>query len=399
MGYWPFSRQLTQADERKMSRSGPLLSINTLLPARWTPRRYDKLAEAGYQRNVVAYRCIRLIAQSVASIPLMLQDGQGRELLAHPVLRLLAQPNPTMSKMTFIETLISQQLIAGNAYIEAVRGDGGQPPRELWPLRPDRVKIIASSSGLPMAYEYGAGGKTVRWPADPITGHSDILHLKCFHPTDDWYGHGPLEAALLSIDQHNEASQWNQSLLQNAARPSGALVYAPKDGPNQLSDTQFARLKQELHEQMEGAGNAGRPLLLEGGLEWRAMSLSPTDMDWKEGRDSVARDIALAFGVPAQLIGLPDAQTYANLREARLSFYEETVLPLAFALRDALSGWLLPMFGEELALVLDLDEVSALALRREALWSKVAEADFLTTAEKRQALGYSPQPLMSGDEQ
>lgn len=393
MGYWPFIRQQRiSANERKMSRSGPLLSINTLLPARWTPRRYDKLAEAGYQRNVIAYRCIRLIAQSVASIPLLVQDGQGRDLVAHPLLRLLTQPNPTMSKMAFIETIISQQLIAGNAYIEAVRGDGGQPPRELWPLRPDRMKIIAGGSGLPMAYEYGAGGKTVRWPADPVTGQSDILHLKSFHPIDDWYGQGPLEAALLSIDQHNEASQWNQSLLQNAARPSGALVYAPKDGPNQLSDTQFTRLKQELHEQMEGAGNAGRPLLLEGGLEWRAMSLSPTDMDWKQGRDAVARDIALAFGVPAQLIGLPDAQTYANLREARLSFYEETVLPLAFALRDALSGWVLPMFGDDLTLALDLDEVSALALRREALWSKVAEADFLTTAEKRQALGYSAQP-------
>lgn len=393
MGYWPFIRQQRiSANERKMSRSGPLLSINTLLPARWTPRRYDKLAEAGYQRNVIAYRCIRLIAQSVASIPLLVQDGQGRDLVAHPLLRLLTQPNPTMSKMAFIETIISQLLIAGNAYIEAVRGDGGQPPRELWPLRPDRMKIIAGGSGLPMAYEYGAGGKTVRWPADPVTGQSDILHLKSFHPIDDWYGQGPLEAALLSIDQHNEASQWNQSLLQNAARPSGALVYAPKDGPNQLSDTQFARLKQELHEQMEGAGNAGRPLLLEGGLEWRAMSLSPTDMDWKQGRDAVARDIALAFGVPAQLIGLPDAQTYANLREARLSFYEETVLPLAFALRDALSGWVLPMFGDDLTLALDLDEVSALALRREALWSKVAEADFLTTAEKRQALGYSAQP-------
>lgn len=393
MGYWPFIRQQRiSANERKMSRSGPLLSINTLLPARWTPRRYDKLAEAGYQRNVIAYRCIRLIAQSVASIPLLVQDGQGRDLVAHPLLRLLTQPNPTMSKMAFIETIISQQLIAGNAYIEAVRGDGGQPPRELWPLRPDRMKIIAGGSGLPMAYEYGAGGKTVRWPADPVTGQSDILHLKSFHPIDDWYGQGPLEAALLSIDQHNEASQWNQSLLQNAARPSGALVYAPKDGPNQLSDTQFTRLKQELHEQMEGANNAGRPLLLEGGLEWRAMSLSPTDMDWKQGRDAVARDIAVAFGVPAQLIGLPDAQTYANLREARLSFYEETVLPLAFALRDALSGWVLPMFGDDLTLALDLDEVSALALRREALWSKVAEADFLTTAEKRQALGYSAQP-------
>lgn len=185
------------------------------------------------------------------------------------------------------------------------------------------------------------------------------------------------------------ASAWNQALLQNAARPSGALVYAPKEGPALLTEDQFKRLKQELEEQIEGAANAGRPLLLEGGLDWRSMSLSPGDMDWRQGRDAVARDIALAFGVPAQLIGLPDAQTYSNFREARLAFYEDTVLPLAYSLRDALNGWLAPMFGDGLRLELDLDEVPALAPRRDALWARVKEADFLTTEEKRELLGFS----------
>lgn len=375
------------AVSQKSSRAGALLSINALGQARWTPRRYDRLAEEAYRRNVVAFRCIRMIAQSVASIPWCLYDGTS-EIVVHPLLSLLQAPNPLMGQAQLIEALVSYQQISGNAYLEAVRADSENAPRELWVLRPDRVKIIAGEAGVPAAYEYSAGGKTVRWAADPQTGQADVLHVKGFHPTDDWYGQGPLEAALLAIDQHNTASSWNQALLQNAARPSGALVYAPKEGPSLLTDDQYRRLKQELEEQIEGAANAGRPLLLEGGLDWKSMSLTPADMDWRQGRDAVARDIALAFGVPSQLVGLPDAQTFANFKEARLAFYEETILPITYALRDALNSWLVPMFGETLRLEPNLDNVSALSPRRDALWERISAADFLTTDEKRQALGY-----------
>jgi len=372
----------------KASRSGPVLSISSPGQPRWTPRRYDRLAEEGYRRNVIAFRCIRAIAQAAAAMPVLLYEGT-RELQQHPLLALLQQPNPQQGKAQLLEALYAYYLITGNAYVEAVRVDASSAPRELWVLRPDRVKVVPGAQGVPAAYEYSAGGRQVRWLADALTGQSDVLHFKGFHPLDDWYGQGPLEAALQSIDQHNQASSWNQSLLQNAARPSGALVYAPKEGPALLSEEQFARLKQELEEQIEGALNAGRPLLLEGGLDWRAMSLSPTDMDWRQGRDGVAREIALAFGVPAQLIGLPDSQTYANYREARMAFYEDTVLPLAFALRDALNNWLTPLFGPTLRLDYDLDAVSALSPQREALWARISAADFLTSEEKRQAVGYS----------
>lgn len=371
----------------KASRSTPLLTFSTPGQARWTPRRYDRLAEEGYRRNVVAFRCIRKIAESAASIPWVLYAGQ-KELDTHPLLSLLERPNPQTGRTAFFISLFAYEQIAGNAYLEAVKADGETAPRELWVLRPDRVRVVPGTSGLPVAYEYTAGGKSTRWQMDPLTGQGDILHLKGFHPTDDWYGQGSLEAALLAIDQHNAASAWNQALLQNAARPSGALVYAPKEGPALLTEDQFRRLRQELEEQVEGASNAGRPLLLEGGLEWRAMSLSPSDMDWRQGRDAVAREIALAFGVPPQLIGLPDAQSYANYREARLAFYEDTVLPLAFAVRDALNGWLAPQFGTGLRLDFDLDAVPALSPRREALWERVSRADFLTPEEKRQAVGY-----------
>jgi HK97 family phage portal protein len=110
---------------------------------------------------------------------------------------------------------------------------------------------------------------------------------------------------------HNRAGRWNKSLLDNAARPSGALVYEPSDGAS-LSSEQFDRLRNELGEQFAGTANAGRPLLLDGGLKWQALGLSPTDMDFVAVKEGAARDIALAFGVPPVLIGLPGDATYAN---------------------------------------------------------------------------------------
>jgi HK97 family phage portal protein len=230
----------------------------------------------------------------------------------------------------------------------------------------------------------------VSWTCDAVTGESSILHWKAFHPLDDWYGMAPLEAALIAIDQHNAAGNWNQALLEHAARPSGALVYAPKEGPSQLTDDQFRRLREELEENYLSPKNAGRPLILEGGLEWKEMGLTPKDMDWLGGRNRAACDIALAFGVPEQLIGIQGSQTYANMAEARLALYEDTVVPMALQCRDEMNRWLAPMFGPNLRLDIDKDEVHALTLRRDAVWDKIGRADFLSLNEKRAALGYPP---------
>ncbi len=186
---------------------------------------------------------------------------------------------------------------------------------------------------------------------------------------------------------HNAASGWNKALLDNAARPSGALVYKGEGGQN-LSEEQFERLRDELQANFSGAANAGRPLLLEGGLTWQTMSLSPKDMDFLQLKHGAAREIALAFGVPPMLLGIPGDNTYANFREANLAFWKQTVLPLANRIAGALGMWLGPAWGEGLRLSYDTDQVEALSVEREALWRRVNEADFLTPDEKRAAVGY-----------
>src|SRR5690606_16927691 len=147
-------------------------------------------------------------------------------------------------------------------------------------------KVVPGADGWPEAWEYSVGGRSVRF-ADSGEGTPPILHLRFFHPLDDHYGFAPIEAAATALDIHNTASAWNKALLDNSARPSGALVYTAKDGAN-LSAGQYERLKAELAEGFTGAARAGRPLLLEGGLDWKAIGLSPRDMDFLEAKNGAA---------------------------------------------------------------------------------------------------------------
>ena len=305
----------------------------------------------------------------------------------HPLLELLARPNQRQAGGSFFEALYGHLLISGNAYVELVGADGaGEGARELHLLRPDRVQVVADAAGWPVALDYRTGAAKRRVPLKGETP-AGALHMTLFHPLDDHYGFPPLEAALTGLDIHNAAGRWNKALLDNSARPSGALVYAPKEGGN-LSDEQFDRLKAELEEGYSGAARAGRPLVLEGGLDWRAMSMTPKDMDFVAARNGAARDIALAFGVPPMMLGIPGDNTYSNYQEANRAFYRLTVLPLVARTAGELTAWLGPLYGDNLRLDFDTDAIEGLAAEREALWARVNAATFLTDDEKRQAVGY-----------
>ncbi|GMV62590.1 MAG: hypothetical protein AMXMBFR74_17580 [Parvibaculum sp.] len=371
-----------RAPEAKQSRVAPVIALHMQGRAVWTPRDYAALAEEGYRRNAVAYRCVRLIAEAAASLPWLLYEGT-RELSEHPLLALIERPNEGQAGADFFESWYSFLQVAGNAYMELVEVEGA--PRELHVLRPDRMKAVPGRAGWPEAYEYSVNGRVVTIPCGT---QSPVLHMRLFNPVDDYYGMSPLEAAACAIDIHNAAGSWNKSLLDNAARPSGALVYKGGEAGANLTEDQFERLKRELAENYQGAANAGRPLLLEGGLDWTSMGLTPQEMDFIAAKHAAAREIALAFGVPPMLLGIPGDNTYANLREANRAFWRGTVLPLAGRTARALTHWLGPRYEGKLRLWYDADGVDALSADRDALWARISRADFLSDAEKREAVGY-----------
>jgi HK97 family phage portal protein len=288
-----------------------------------------------------------------------------------------------------LEAVASQLLLHGNAFVQ-VLVDGRGAPAELFALRPERVTVEADASGWPAAYVYKVGEAKTRLPARDGLGRQGLVHLKAHHPLDDHYGLGCLGAAAGAVAVHNAAAKWNKALLDNAARPSGALSYEPDDGAA-LSREQFDRLQAEIEAQFAGAANAGRPMLLEGGLKWQAMSLTPADMDFVGLKAAAAREIALAFGVPPMLLGLPGDSTYANYREANRALWRLTVLPLAEKILGGISV-ALAAWRPGVRLAVDVDQISALAEDRERLWRQVSSADFLSDSEKREMLGFERSP-------
>ena len=372
-----------QVAESKASAAGPVVAWHGGGRVAWSPRDAVSLTREGFAGNPVGFRCVKLIAEAAAALPLVLQDREQR-YDTHPVLALVRRPNAAQGRAELMEALFGQLLLSGNAYVEAV-GSGVGVPGELHVLRSDRMSVVPGTDGWPVGYEYAVGARKHRFDASGAV--SPVCHIKSFHPQDDHYGFSPMQAAAMAVDVHNSASRWSKSLLDNAARPSGALVWQGTDGQGVMAEDQFRRLSDEIEANFQGARNAGRPMVLEGGLDWKPMGFSPSDMEFQKTKESAAREIALAFGVPPMLLGIQGDATYANYQEANRAFYRLTVLPLATRVAAALAEWLSGHSGDGFELKPDLDQVPALAAERDAQWARVAAADFLSAAEKRAILG------------
>ena len=356
--------------------------------------KYEDLASEGYLKNAIVYRCVNEIAKGGSSVGFLLKADQD-VLEYHPMIDLLNRPNPLQSNNEFFAALFGYLLLSGNAYILKTGGTDGQP-KELHLMRPDRMRIIGGNSHIPQRYDYVINGKVqASYPVDAITGYSDVKHIKLWNPLDDYYGCSPLSAAAVEIDQHNLSSQHNINLLNNGARPSGAIIFKPKDeggyGVN-LSESQRQQLLTDMNNRFQGAGNAGRPMLLEGDFDWKEMGLSPKDMDFINLKHMAATDIALCFGVPSQLVGVPDSQTYANVSEARLSLYEETIIPHLKLIESDLNEWLVPQYDDRLYFCFDYANIPALSERTKRIYENVTSAvreGIMTRNEARDQLGLS----------
>ena len=392
---WPFTRKdATPPEQKSLSGGGYYFGSRLLTPAAAS---YGRLAKEGYGQNAVAFACANRIANAAASVELHLFQEKGENVdrvTKSDLLTLLNRPNPLQSGREFLGHLTSYYALSGNTYIHGAgirpNGIGKTPPKQLFLLSPGHVTVgTGKYAGIPKEYVYKPDANTrIAYPVDQLTARSEVLHIKTFNPLSPWYGMAPMDAAALAIDTHNAGNVWNYSLLKQGARPSGALMMKGKDGNSaNLSDDQYLRVKQEMDEQFSGAHNAGRPLLLEGGLEWQAMSLNPTDMDFMNGQHNAAREIALAFGVPPQLLGIPGDNTYSNYEQATLAFWTETVLPILQLIIGGLNRWLTPHYGEGLYLWYDEEMIPALEPLRKAKSDRVNAATYMKINEKRQAMG------------
>lgn len=373
--------------------------------ANWFGHTYWNFATEAYAKNVIAYHCIKRISESCADIPIQIKVN-GEIVDNHPVLKLLRRPNPLEGYKTFMRNAITHRLISGNCYIHGNVVYTGKV-MDLTLMRPDRVTIMVTSYNEPYEYLYNYYGKIYHYSIEPITQHSEVLHIKEPNPLNDLYGMSPIAAASMSVDQHNESSEWNKKLLENSARPPGILTMKDKsDSAPQMSKEQLGEVRELLDERITGSKNAGKIPVLNFDMVWQSLGMSPTDMDWLKGKDTSARDICYAFGYPPHLLGLPDNSTYNNMSEAKLALYEETVIPLLQNYLEEISYFINYHSGIEdlsdkktIEIVPDLDRVSALIPRRESSRSTARSdlmAGILTINESRAEIGYAP--VEGGDE-
>ncbi len=357
--------------------------------------KYQDLAKEGYLKNAIVYRCVNEISKGASAVPLLLKNGD-KIVEQHPIINLLNRPNPLQSYSEFFNSLFGYVLLSGNAYILKL-GSELVATKELHQLRPDRIVIKSSGNAIPDRYEYMLNGRVQNtYQVDQLNGFSEVKHVKLWNPLDDYYGLSPMSAAAVEVDQFNMSSKHNVNLLNNGARPSGAVIFKPQDDAGfavNLTESQRQQLLTDLNNRFSGAGNAGRPMLREGDFDWKEMGLTPKDRDFHRLKNMAATDIALCFGVPSQLVGVPDAQTYANVSEARLALYEETIIPHLRKIESDLNEWLVPLYDDRLSLKFDIDSIPALAERKRKTYENVTSAvreGIMTRNEARESIGLSP---------
>ena len=391
-----------QEDVKLEQKQAPTVMINKMSPySAHSNKDYKTLSKEGYQDNAIVHRCVQLISNSASAVELCVYQGE-QKLENHELLSLLKRPNPLQSGVEFFQSLFSYLLISGNSYILR-DSDQIKKPNELYLLRPDRIKIRSNTSMIPESYNYIIDGVEInRYGVDPTTGMSQIKQIKLWSPLDDFYGLSPLRASAYNIDQHNLAGLHNVALLKNGCTPSGMLKFVPTDETGmstQLTDDQRARLLEDLEGRFMGSRNSGRPMLLEGNFEYTQLGLNPKDMDFLELLNLSAREIALCFGVPAQLIGIPEANTYSNMETAKLGLYEETIIPLLNRVESDLNEYLAPLYDGDISVKYDLNSIPAMAEKTKRLYENVMNgvtAGIITRNEAREKLGL--EAINGGDE-
>lgn len=373
-----------------------------------------------YESVAPVNTAINKIANVIGGLtPILLNTVTKEKILEHPVLTLLNHPNEEnqKTKRDFLRDMTIWRILEGDTYVDAT-GDVTRPPIELFVINPRDITIEQDTNGFIKLFRRTIGTHTQqtevftrtnpsdvnsRSPNDRFinaANNGDLLHLTNFNPrfaSGNLDGMSEVQPLQLEISQYIQAGQHNLALLTNGGRPSGAFVLKNEAGVNTvMSEANFERLKKDIADTTSGATNAGKILLLEGGLEWQEMSISPKDMDFKALKDAAEKQIFKTLGVPIELI-MAEGTTFGNLANVRLEFYENRILPLAKDIMMALSRFLLPRYSDtdNLELVIDEDIIDVLLPKKIIQRDSVEKSTTMTLNEKRKLLNLPP--VLLGD--
>lgn len=357
------------------------------------PHDYEKFAEEGYRQNLVIAACVWAIGTSAAEPRFVVEQRKGNdkdpkhgwELVGsnHPLQTLIDNPNPEQSTYEFFENIFTMQQVMGNWMVRKVRAKVGRVPVQLWSMRPDKIGILPDQYGLVNGYVYDPDGKKIPIPLE------DLIHDK-FHPDplNEFWGLSPIAVLARMGDLDNLAVDFMRAFFTNDGTPAGLLKLRAKTQPG---DRQ--RLKELWQKENTGQNGWQTISVIDADADFQAIGADPGKMVLEKLFDRTEARICAAYGVPAivagQVIGL-NRSTFANYKEARQSFWKDTLVTLYKRCTTRLTKGLAAEFGPNLRIRADLSTVEALqedlSLLEERVIAKF-EANLITFGEARQELG------------
>lgn len=330
--------------------------------------RYPDAVERAYKAIVWVNRCINEIGTAVGSVSWKAyreeKSGTLTPMPNHQLEVLMEKPNPHMSAKEFFSLWAAHLHLGGSSYWETVFVQG--KPFNLYPIRPDWMTPQPDPIKYLKGYRLDTGqGKKLDFEPQ------NILWFRFIDPLNDYAGLSPIQSAARTIDTERSIVSWNQTYFDNAGVPSGVL----KVPASILLDEEQKDIESRLREQLT-ANNRNTPLVLWGGMEWSAMGVTAKDADFLSQKKINKYEICAIMGVPPQIVGANEDPTYSNYAVARLSFWEDKIIPLVDWLKAKVNNAFAPYFNDGVMLLPDLSEVPAM---REAFGQKIEQAGKLYT--------------------
>ncbi len=312
-------------------------------------------------------------------------SGELEIITAHPILDLLARPNGwyQTSYGEFVTAWGLSMLLAGEIFTEPIGEKGDEKaPNELYVLPAHELTPERGTSTNPIpAWRYrGRSTDSFKYSPDPLK--TEIFFNKLYDPINPLRGLSPVEACVRSIDLNNQARGWNLNFLKNAGIPPALVT-------GEFDDTGAAAIHEAYAEDVAGEQNVGRLVTLSGkNLQYHQLSMDAAKLHWGDIINLTAREIAIVFGVPPEILGDATNKTYSNYQEARLALYQDRALPLTDFMYGAWNASWVRRFGDDLFLDYDADQIVAIQTDIKQAYERLEAAKFLTINEKRAAVGY-----------
>lgn len=324
----------------------------------------DLAIKEGYKNSTWVYACVKLRSNAVSSVPWLAQRRAGAdEWVNEPnsdLQKLLDRPNPDMDRALFFKYIVQHLDLSGNSFVSKVRAGPGNTPKELWPLMPTQIEVIAGDIRLIKEYIYRSAGRKVIPP-------EDMLQFLYPDPSNMYFGMSPLMSAGQAVDIDNEAERFQKSSLENRGISDIHFEVPPEATPEQVS-----RLREIFQDQQAGPRNARRALF--SSAKATPLNVTSAELDFIESRKFVRDEICSAYGVPPPMVGNYEKATLANIETARQIFWRDTIVPLLDELETKLNLSLAVDFGPEWRIKYDISNITAL---QENFNEKVANAQQL----------------------